>query len=170
MNGQPDADPTAAEMYVNGTATFTDITMGSPGHKPPEYVYTTLHLSEDAYQGDAQFTVDVDGQQVLGPTSVVVAHDSGRVQDFTMVEPIGIGDHTVSIHFLNDSYGGTPNTDRNLYVDSLDVKGIPFQGNTAVNDAANGHASDDPMAAVMDVNGTATFHVNINPPLPEIMG
>jgi hypothetical protein len=173
-NGQPPSESGVADMYVNGTATFSDITRGSPGHSPPGTVPITLHLSEDAWNGDAQFTVDVDGTNILGTKSVAVAHDSGGSQDFTFFDLIGSGTHTVSVHFINDAWGGTPDTDRNLYVNSLDVNGVHFAGNTAANDAANGHASDDPTAAVMDINGTATFtfdqsQINHSAP-PEIMG
>jgi endoglucanase len=175
MNGQPDADPRAAEMYVNGTVTFADITQGPPGHPPPGDVPMTLHLSEDAWNGDAQFTVDIDGQNIIGPTNVAVTHSSGNVQDFTLYIGVGPGTHTLSVNFTNDAWGGTPDTDRNLYVNSVDINGVHFQGNTAVNNAANGNEAVDPTAAVMDVNGTATFAFDQSQIMhstapPEIMG
>jgi hypothetical protein len=129
----------------------------------------TVYLSEDAWNGDAQFTVDLDGTQIMGPTNVSVAHDSGNDQDFTLYIPDAPGTHTLSVHFLNDAWGGTAGADRNLYVNSVDINGAHFAGNTAVNDAANGHAGDDPTAAVMDINGTATFNVNHTAP-PEVIG
>jgi hypothetical protein len=33
------------------------------------------------------------------------------------------GAHTVVVNFLNDAYGGTPSTDRNLYVDGMTLNG-----------------------------------------------
>jgi hypothetical protein len=40
-----------------------------------------LHLSEDAYNGDAQFAVRVDGKAVGGGT-VTASRAAGQVQDF----------------------------------------------------------------------------------------
>ena len=33
------------------------------------------------------------------------------------------GPHTASVEFVNDAWGGTAVTDRNLYVDSIDIAG-----------------------------------------------
>jgi endoglucanase len=170
-------DPNAAVMHIDGTTSFADVAVnGTPGQLPPDSVAMTLHLSEDAYQGDAQFTVDVDGQQVIGPTSVEVAHNSGGNQDFTaFLQQFGQGAHTISINFINDAYGGSSNADRNLYVESIDINGVNFAGNTAADNAAGGHQADDPTGAVMHTNGTVTFTIDEAQPIhstapPEIMG
>ena len=51
---------------------------------------------------------------------------------------------------------------------SIDVNGVHFGGNTATNNAANGGEATDPLAAVMDINGIAEFNINHTAP-PEIM-
>jgi len=52
-----------------------------------------LKISEDPWEGDAEFTVKVDGQQVAG--------------DYTS----GVND--VQVSFINDAYGGSSSEDRN---------------------------------------------------------
>jgi hypothetical protein len=42
-----------------------------------------LALSEDAYQGDAQFIVKMDGTQLGTAQSVTALNSAGKTQDFT---------------------------------------------------------------------------------------
>jgi hypothetical protein len=172
QNGQPDADPNAAEMYINGSVTFNNV--GGSGPPPPPSGSTStiaIQVSEDAFQGDAQFNVRVDGAAQIATFTAHASHAAGQSETINITGDFGAqGPGTIDIQFLNDAYGGTPDTDRNLYVQSIDVNGVHFQGNTAINDAANGHEADDPTAAVMDINGTAEFNVNHTAPPPEIMG
>jgi len=83
----------------------------------------SLYVSEDAYQGDAQFTISVDGAQIGGVQTTQAQHASGQNDVFNVLGDFGIGPHTVTVDFLNDAYGGTPGTDRNLYVDRI-VRGV----------------------------------------------
>lgn len=82
-----------------------------------------LHVSEDAYQGNAQYTVAVDGTQVGGVRTATASHAAGASQDVSITGNWGSGAHTVAVTFLNDLYGGTPSTDRNLYVNSVSYDG-----------------------------------------------
>jgi hypothetical protein len=172
QNGQPDADPNAAEMYINGSVTFNNV--GGSGPPPPPSGSTStiaIQVSEDAFQGDAQFNVRVDGAAQIATFTAHASHAAGQSETINITGDFGAqGPGTIDIQFLNDAYGGTPDTDRNLYVQSIDVNGVHFGGNTAINNAANGHEADDPTAAVMDINGTAEFNVNHTAPPPEIMG
>jgi endoglucanase len=165
-NGSASADPSAAVMMVNGTADFK-AGAGTSTPPPPGSAASTItfHISEDAWNGDAQFKVLVDGNQVGGVQTATAAHSQGQVQDITLTEDFGsLGPDKVSVQFLNDSWGGNANADRNLYVQSIDVNGVHVAGNTAANNAANGSAWVDPGAAVMMTNGTATFDVHHNAP------
>jgi hypothetical protein len=75
-----------------------------------------LHVAQDAYQGNAQYSVRVDGQ-AFGETFVAGArHDAGLFDTLTLYGNWGTGSHDVEITLLNDAWGGTPNADRNLYV------------------------------------------------------
>lgn len=84
----------------------------------------TLHMSEDAYLGDAQFNVYVDGKQVGGTLTTTTLHSSGQSQTFNLAGSWGPGGHTVGITFLNDAYGSSPSQDRNLYVNSVGIDGV----------------------------------------------
>ena len=99
-----------------------------------------IAVSEDAYLGDAQFTVSVDGAQVAGTQFASALHSLGEEQGYTVLGSFGAGQHVVSVDFLNDLYGGTPSADRNLYVDGI---------------ASNGAASQ-PQAALLSA-GSASF-------------
>jgi Ca2+-binding RTX toxin-like protein len=82
-----------------------------------------LHLSEDAWSGDAQFSVSVDGKQLATGQSVTASHAAGQTEDFTYNGTFGSGPHTVAVTFLNDGYGGSAASDRNLYVNGFDYDG-----------------------------------------------
>jgi hypothetical protein len=40
------------------------------------------------------------------------------------------GSHTATVDFLNDAYGGSPSTDRNLYVAGATIDGAVVSGAT----------------------------------------
>jgi hypothetical protein len=82
-----------------------------------------LGISEDAYQGDAQFTVSVDGKQLGGTFTTTALHASSASQNFTFKGDFGSGQHTVAVNFLNDAWGGSAATDRNLYVNAITYNG-----------------------------------------------
>ncbi len=92
----------------------------------------SLAIGEDAYQGDAQFTVAVDGQQVGGTQTASAAHGAGPGQQFLVSGAWGAGLHTVSVDFLNDLYGGSAQADRNLYVTSAAYDGAAATGSLAL--------------------------------------
>ncbi len=75
--------------------------------------------AEDAWQGDAQFTVLVDGQQVAGPLTATAPFAAGKRQAYALSGNWGPGAHTVTFNYLNDANGGTAATDRNLYVTGI---------------------------------------------------
>lgn len=91
----------------------------------------TLYLSEDSWYGDAQFVVSVDGRQLGGAQSVTASHGSGQNQAFNFQGSFGAGAHDVAISFFNDAWGGTPDTDRNLYVDRIDFNGAALASGSA---------------------------------------
>lgn len=83
----------------------------------------TLQLSEDAYLGNADFIVKMDGTQIGGPTAVTALHSANATQTFSYAGNWGGGTHSVEIDFTNDAYGGSPSTDRNLYVNQVSYNG-----------------------------------------------
>jgi len=87
-----------------------------------------LHFSEDAYKGDAQFTFSVDGVQVGGIQNATVLHATGKSQAFSFAGSFEAGAHVVGVSFINDAYGGTADTDRNLFIDGIDLNDVAVSG------------------------------------------
>ena len=119
LNGQASATPPAI-LYSSGTSHFA--TAASP---------LVLQLSEDAYLGDAQFTVAVDGKVLGAAQSVSTLHASGTAQNFAFGPALAAGAHDVAVSFLNDAYGGSAATDRNLYVNAVVANGATMPGAAA---------------------------------------
>ena len=88
------------------------------------------NVAEDAWQGDAQFTVAVDGTQIGGVQTATASHAGGQSQLFNVRGSFAAGSHTVTVNFLNDAYGGTAQTDRNLYVTGATIDGTAVGGAT----------------------------------------
>ena len=120
------ADPLIIQLSPNLTPQVppAPITIGSG----PDTL--ALQVSEDAWQGDAQFVISVDGAQVGGTMSATASHAVGQSQLVNVLGRFGAGSHTVTVNFLNDAYAGTASTDRNLYVGGATVDGIAASGAT----------------------------------------
>ena len=119
-------NPNASSAGVAPTTT-TATTASSPAGTSTLDVL----LSEDAWQGDAQFSVAIDGKTIGGAQAVTTLHSTGNSQDFSFGQTLSAGTHDVAISFLNDAYGGSPDTDRNLYVNAINVDGGPVGGAAA---------------------------------------
>ena len=78
-----------------------------------------LRVSQDAWLGDVQYTISVDGVQIGGVLTASALHSLGQFDLVTVRGDWEPGTHTVSINFLNDLYGGSPQADRNLYLDGV---------------------------------------------------
>ena len=83
-----------------------------------------LHVSQDFYQGDAQYVVRVNGEQVGEVFTVSALRDADQYDTLTLRGDWGSGTHTVTVEYLNDLWEGTPETDRNLYVTRADYNGV----------------------------------------------
>ena len=90
-----------------------------------------LHLAEDAWQGDAQYAVAIDGATLVQNGKITALNGLGQSQAVSLQAFLSAGTHDVAVSFLNDAYGGTPSTDRNLYVKGIDVGGVPAVGANA---------------------------------------
>ena len=150
----------AAESYgvVFAGSSPTPTPTPDPAPTPPPPATTTpasytigagsdtlvLKVSQDAYNAGAQYTVKIDGAQVGETLTAAAIHGSGQSDTVTIKGDYSAGNHTVAITFLNDEYGGTASTDRNLYTDSATYNGAPVTGATLG----------------LYSNGTASFTVN----------
>jgi hypothetical protein len=115
--------PSNGPLYSNGTLTFVKAASGSGSGNT-----LTLAMAEDAYQGDAQAEISIDGR-VLGQVTIT-ASNSGSPQSFTFTGSFGTGGHTVGVNFLNDAYGGA-GADRNVYVKGITLDGTVHSDATA---------------------------------------
>ena len=113
-----------------------------------------LSIAEDAYKGDAQFTVGVDGQQVDGTLTAASPHGIGQTDTLTVLGDWAPGAHDVAINFLNDAYDGSPALDRNLYLDAATYDGVPV---------AN-------VAQELNAAGSVSFGITDNTPVPSATG
>ena len=95
-----------------------------------------LQVSEDAWNGNAQFTVSVDGRQIGGTQTATASHAAGQTQIFNVLGTFAAGSHTATVNFLNDAYGGTPATDRNLYVTGATIDNSVVSGATLTEGSA----------------------------------
>ncbi len=121
-----------AALMGGGPRSFAVTDIGSPGVIGSGSDTLVLGMSEDAYKGDAQFTVAVDGIQLAGTFTATALHSAGASQSFTFNGDWGIGNHTVTVELLNDLYAGTPDTDRNLYIDAISYDGTNTNQSAAV--------------------------------------
>ena len=78
---------------------------------------------------DAEFTLNVDGQQIGGLQTVTASHAAGQTQTFTFQGNFAPGQHTIAITFANNSMTAGDKAafndggDRNLYVNSVNYDG-----------------------------------------------
>ena len=103
-------------------ATFIGTTIGAG---PDTLV---LWISQNAYQGDARYTVAVDGAQVGGVLTASALRGSGQSDTINVLANLAPGPHEVRLTFLNDRYDGTPATDRNLFLDGAIYNGVAVAG------------------------------------------
>jgi hypothetical protein len=115
---------TTASLMSNETKTFTVSSTAAAVSGPADTL--TVHLSQDAYNGNAQFQLLVDGKVVTTAQDVVASHATGTWQDLSFSGTFGAGSHTIGVRFTNDAYGGTATTDRNLYVNGIEVNGTHY--------------------------------------------
>ena len=138
-------DPVAAASASVPTAAPTTMDGGTFGSGPDTLVLT---LAEDTFQGDAQASIAIDGQTLTAqPVTVTALQSAGQSETFTFKGTFGSGAHDLAVSFLNDAYGGTPVTDRNLYVDRASFNGVSARpGSAALDTAGTTHLTVRPVA------------------------
>ena len=81
-----------------------------------------------------------DGVQIGGTQTATALHSSGQTQTFDVLGTFAAGNHVATIDFLNDAYGGSSTTDRNLYVTGASIDGTTIAGAT-LNEGGQGPQS-----------------------------
>ena len=103
---------------------------GGGGGTPPTGTLV-LNVAEFAYQGDAQFTVSIDGSQVGGTYTATASQAAKQSQAITISTSLSPGPHQVGISFVNGDTGSSATTERRLYLDSATLNGNTISGSTA---------------------------------------
>src|SRR5262245_20924186 len=106
--------------------------------------------SADLYLGAPQFQLQVDGQPVGSVQTVTAVHRQGAWQEFTFTSNFGSsGPSKIEVVYLNDLWGGSVDTDRNLYIDKITVNSTVYETEkVAVYDRTSG----------ADLTGTETMN------------
>ncbi len=140
----PDAPPSAPSSTPDATSA-------------PATGTIVVHVSEDAYRGDARFQLTVDGAAVGGEQTAMASHAAGLSQAFILHGPAGVQPSQIGITFLNDAWDGTPSTDRNLYVDGVTVDGIdqPHAARTLLSNGTVTVDTGQPLELSFDLSETA---------------
>jgi hypothetical protein len=141
-------DASAAAMQINGTM---EIDAAAP---------LKIRVSGDAWQGDPQFAVAVDGVRV-GPLHAVTAdHAAGEWNEVLIdLGRAALAASEIEIVFVNDAWGGGAGKDRNLYVDWIEIGGVRHEGEAAALNTAMKY-STDPNAATMQIKGSVAFDLH----------
>ena len=131
----------STDLGANGPVDFGFSKVASPGQVVLKTVGTgsdtlVLKVSQDAYKGDAQYTISVDGKQIGGVLTASASHAAGHDDIITVKGDWAAGTHKLAVNFLNDSYGGSAGADRNLHVD-----GIIYDGATVAKGVADLHSN-----------------------------
>ena len=134
-----------ASLQSNGTAN-----LGVAAAASGAAAALTLHLAEDAWRGDAQYSVSLDGKVLLSGATVTASNALGQSQAINLQAALSPGKHDLSIAFLNDAYGGAAGTDRNFFIKGIDLNGAPVSGSTAG----------------LYSNGVASFQIVVGAPAP----
>jgi Ca-dependent carbohydrate-binding module xylan-binding len=122
-----------------------------------------LQVCEDAWKGDARFTVSVDGRQIGGVETATSLHSAGKTQTFDVLGSFAAGRHVVSVTFLNDAYGGTRATDRNLYVTPVTIDNSKISAAT-LSEYTQGPQSFSFLAPGKPGSGTIVNSATMSPP------
>ena len=151
------ATPPAQHLTLGTSAvTLTAGTTRTPTQASADTLLVTL--SEDAFLGDAQATITVDGVQQGGVRVVTALANQNQTQVFGITGNFGAGPHKVGVNFINDAYAGTPQTDRNLYLNGISYDGVAVRGAQAAL-LSNGGVS-------YTVGGAAPVPAPTPPPVP----
>ena len=117
-----------ARIVLHGLAQGVDVPQAVPSTDPGSPgAGLVLGISEDAWQGHAQYTVSIDGQQIGGVRTASASHAQGSSEAVAIPTALQPGAHRIGVTLLNDAWGGSADTDRNLYLDTAALNGTTVQ-------------------------------------------
>lgn len=110
--------PTSSPPTTPGSPPLVPVVM-TLGTGPDTLV---LKVSQDFWQGSAQYTVTINGQQIGGVLTAASQFALDQVDTITIKGSWG-STVNVSVRFLNDAWGGTSTADRNLHIEGATLNG-----------------------------------------------
>ncbi len=165
-----DANDIAGIQALYGTAP-TGITqtlatslpaMAAPSPKPTVSTLT-FQMSEDAWHGDAQCFISIDGHHLGAVQTITASHALGQSDRMTFLADLGAGPHAVSVQLVEAAFAGQADGGRHLYVESVQLDGAQvasFAPKLTGNNTASfalGPTSQPPAAFVSVTSGDYTF-------------
>ncbi|MGK7869565.1 carbohydrate-binding domain-containing protein [Falsiroseomonas sp. E2-1-a20] len=86
-----------------------------------------IGIAQDAWQGDARYTIALDGKQVGGERVAKASAAKGEMDIITLTGDFDGRVHKLDVTFLNDAWGGNAKADRNLYVEKLILNDVDLK-------------------------------------------
>ena len=156
-NGDSATKTASMQVHVDGVAdapVFSD----SQGNEGSSIVVT---VGAQAYQGDPQFRILVDGEQVGGIHTATGDYRNGDRQVVEIHGDFGAdGPGKVEVDYINDVWGGHWTLDRNLYVESVEVNGTSYDPGDS--HYARDWLSDTDGQSLMAYGGSLVFDTGSN--------
>ena len=123
-----DANDIAGIQALYGTSptsTTQVAATGIPATAAPTPAKGTLvlHMSEDAWHGDVQCQISIDGCQLGKVQTITAFHGLGQSQGMTFLTELEAGSHTVSVQLVHAGSAGQSGEDRHLYIDAVEFNG-----------------------------------------------
>jgi Glycosyl hydrolase family 26 len=150
-NGERPLEEAAWGEYFGASATTATptipvVTIGSGADT------LALTFSQDAWEGNAQFTVSVDGEQIGGTQTVNAAalQTADLAQTFDVCGNFSAGSHVVSIDFLNATSGGSSGSEEALFLTGASINGSAITGATLT------ETTDGPQIFTFTEDGSAS--------------
>lgn len=124
------ADPEVAPAAVSAPDGWTDTPALRSALRAPPPAGTgsgrlVLSCAETAWEGDAKFTIAIDGVSVGGTRTCRAADIAGQTQDFLYRGEYGTAPHVVTMDFVNNAGGEVDGEDRNLFLRGATLGGRP---------------------------------------------
>lgn len=153
-------DPTQPAFAIQDTTTDVGPVTGTPTG-PDIKVPLAIMLGATSWLGDPIAVIKVNGVEVFKGTISAQHATGGALVELGMVSASRL--HQISVEFPNDAWGGTPDTDRNLYVEAVLVDGVATGQSQALMSAGIATFSVDPAKYVIATPPQA-------PPPPSYLG
>jgi hypothetical protein len=122
--------------------------------------FIEIEASANLYEGAPLLNILVDGKIVAGQVAITADFTKGERQTLRFTDPAFLGAGEISLRFLNDLWGGSRDTDRNVHIHQ-----VKLPGRTLVNADAVYMVGGRALSALQAdgrnmlwTNGTLTFN------------